>query len=193
MSKMEPGSLEAFRTGMERGENWAFELLYERAVPPAQAFLRGKRVPEDDLQNLIQQSAEVVLIKAHRGTLQIKNSVEAYFMEVVKFNLKKFWERRGYKEEVMDDDHWKHYQPLAPDPLEEWEAHTERMALLQKGMARLANKDCEQYIILHHGGEISQKELAEELGIPYDAFRQKLSRCTRELKKIIKDITKQTT
>lgn len=148
--------------------------LVVRARRIATWFFRRQRIPEEDAEDLIQQTLLVLVVKRH----EIRNP-DAWVIGTLRNKCRRYWRsRREQRVDRLEDESLR--APVLSLPPEQERADVRRD--LELALSRLPER-CRLVLRYRYGLGFRASEVAELMKCPAATVRKTASRCLRALQR----------
>ncbi len=164
------------------GDGAAFSRLYSMYYVPVFRYLYGRTRDRELSSDL----AQTVFLKVYEaiGRVEPNKTPLKYFFTVARNTLIDYWRRK--KDLIVGNDEYDVWQTIpdtAPSQVEIVE-QIEISIHLKSALEKL-NGDDQEILSLKYFGQLSAREIGEELGLNEDAVRQRQCRALKNLRQII--------
>jgi RNA polymerase sigma-70 factor (ECF subfamily) len=161
------------RTGDKAFFSYLYNLYWEEMYTAAFYVLQDKEVCMDVVQDVF------LWLWEHRQTVQIE-SPKAYLKAAVKFKIANYIRNGKVKDKVIDNLCRQQQAPVTTDTLE----LKELSRMVQQVVLELPEK-CREIYLLSRQEQLSNKEIAEKLGLSVKTVENQMSIALRRIRRVV--------
>jgi RNA polymerase sigma-70 factor (ECF subfamily) len=153
------------------------------------------RVPEQDIPDIVNQVAHKSQKKWHSRRVRTPQGTYAWIQIILRNTVADYYRHRRREQQYRADFNTNEEQETILENIESegiyfdgaaWLQTQDRANRLWEAVLRLKEPDYSM-VVLHYYEDVSQKEIATHLNLPYDTVKKRLQRVLKKLWQILKD------